>query len=279
MTLGAYGRSFMAKRKRVLTQKIIDEKIKKGHGAGRLADYKPWLNIQLAKSNGLVSRINGWKTGRQHDLLSKLKLNYFYLLEWSESVIDIRETFPLDLRETIAIAEQLGIKHSIDNRSKNKNEIPITTDFLITVKKLIGTQDYARTVVYGKSLTKKYLPELEIQRRYWQLRNIDWGIVTEQEINEILALNIEWVHPYLNVESLNPLTSEQFQEVTSYLKTQLTSKNQKLNSITTKIDRELNLKMGSTLSVVRHLIARKELEVNMLKPIDISEPLCLSGGI
>ena len=58
------------------------------------------------------------KTSRQHEFLSDLERNYFYLTEHSDFVFDIREQFPLlPLEETIVIADELGIKHS--TRSQN----------------------------------------------------------------------------------------------------------------------------------------------------------------
>ena len=62
-----------------------------------------------------VNEIKRYKTGRQHEFLSDLERNYFYLTEFSDAVLDIREQFPLlPQEETIVIAEELGIKHPAD---------------------------------------------------------------------------------------------------------------------------------------------------------------------
>ncbi|HEV7736265.1 MAG TPA: hypothetical protein VGO47_02690, partial [Chlamydiales bacterium] len=83
----------MAKRKRLVTETSIKRRIKEGRGIGRLANYKPWLHIQDVPSLGLSSRIKGWKTQRVHHFLSGLELLYFYILEWSRNVVDIREQY------------------------------------------------------------------------------------------------------------------------------------------------------------------------------------------
>lgn len=63
-------------------------------------------------SDGRITRLKGNKINRQHEFLSDLERNYFYLYEYSDFVFDIREKFPLlPLAETIVIAEELGIKH------------------------------------------------------------------------------------------------------------------------------------------------------------------------
>ncbi len=81
----------MAKRKRITNQTTIEKRINEGRGQGRGGDYQPWLLIQDVPSQGLATRIKGWKTKRVHHLLSNLELSYFYILEWSPVVFDIRE--------------------------------------------------------------------------------------------------------------------------------------------------------------------------------------------
>ena len=75
----------MAKRKRNLERKI-DKLIKEGRGQGLGQDYKPWLFIQDVPSLGRATRLKGIKTGRQHEFLSDMERDYFYVLEYSDSV-------------------------------------------------------------------------------------------------------------------------------------------------------------------------------------------------
>lgn len=98
--------------KRTRTSKI-EKWIKEGRGTGIGSEYKPWLNIQDVASMGRSTRLKGIKTNRQHEFLSDLERNYFYLTEYSDFVVDIREQFPLlPLEETIVIADELGIGES-----------------------------------------------------------------------------------------------------------------------------------------------------------------------
>src|SRR5699024_3227724 len=98
---------FVAKRKR--TSKV-DEWIKGGRGTGSGAGYQPWLKIQDVSSLGRSTRLKGIKTGRQHEFLSDLERNYFYLTEFFDVVLDIREQFPLlPQEETIVMQKSLGL--------------------------------------------------------------------------------------------------------------------------------------------------------------------------
>src|SRR5438046_66472 len=102
----------MAKRNRDIDQRGIERRIAEGRGQGRGLDYRPWLEVQDVPSNGLASRIKGWKTGRLHHLFSNLETSFFYLTEWSSIVTDTREQFPLlPQSETLAIAEEIGVAH------------------------------------------------------------------------------------------------------------------------------------------------------------------------
>lgn len=61
-----------------------------------------------------------------------MERNYFYLTEYSDVVINLREQFPvLPFEETRLIADELGIKHPTD--PKTGEPIVMTTDFLLTI--------------------------------------------------------------------------------------------------------------------------------------------------
>ena len=79
--------------------------LKEGRGQGELADYKPWIKISDISSSGRSHRVFGHKTKRTHHLLSDLELATFLFLEWSPTVLDIREQFPLNYDTTLKIAE------------------------------------------------------------------------------------------------------------------------------------------------------------------------------
>lgn len=121
-----------------------------------------------------------------------MERNYFYLTEFSDVVLDIREQFPLlPQEETIVIAEELGIKHPTD--PKTGDPIVMTTDFLLTVDKGQGVFEVAHTIkMKDKLLEERVLEKFEIEREYWERKGTSWGIVTEEEIDKTMARNISW---------------------------------------------------------------------------------------
>jgi hypothetical protein len=83
----------MAKRRYSFDEATLARFLKEGRGQGAGGSYKPWLTIQDVPSQGRTARPTGWKTGRLHHL-SDIETALFYLLDWEDHVLDIREQFP-----------------------------------------------------------------------------------------------------------------------------------------------------------------------------------------
>jgi hypothetical protein len=104
--------------------------------------------------------------------MSNLETNFFFILDWSEEVLDIREQYALlDLREAVEIAESARIRYPYDPQSGFP--YVMTSDFLIDTAA-------GPTVVSIKTSSELETPrtreKLEIERRYWQRRSIRWKI-------------------------------------------------------------------------------------------------------
>lgn len=247
----------MARRNRVKRREDIDKKITEGRGQGSGANYIPWIRVQDFSSCGQSNRELGWKTRRQHDLLSQGERNYFLILEWSPIVTDIQEQFPLlPVEKTLSIAKHCGIQHPVDDETKEP--IVITTDFLITLALPIGSVKIARTVKPADKLaTKRVIEKFEIERRFWKEENKDWGIVTEKEVDMIMVKNVDWVHKFLLTSALQPLSERLISLIARTLTEMVTGNDQPLSEIALECDERLGLELGTSLSVARHLIASK----------------------
>ncbi|MCX7745576.1 MAG: TnsA endonuclease N-terminal domain-containing protein [Clostridia bacterium] len=236
--------------------------IKEGRGQGIGKDYKPWITVHDFPSNGFSSRQPGWKSNRVCHFLSHNELRYFYMLEWSDVVTDIREQFPMDLEETLDIADNLGIKHP-ENRG-SKTPYIMTSDFMITLN-VKGKEIYkVRTIKPTSELEKKNCIEhFEIERRYWAAHDIDWGIVTDNDIPKTMVSNIEWAYYSYNLESENDLSLKELLYYGELLKDKLERTDGRLVHIAAKFDKEMNLEPGTSLDIVKHLIAHKEIVMDL----------------
>jgi len=265
----------MAKRKRENNEKQNEKRIKEGRGQGDFENYKPWLKIQDVASQGVVTRIKGVKSSRTHHTLSTLELDFLFLLDWSENIVEVKEQYPLDLNETTALAKEVDLIHP--PRSNPNRPIVITTDFLIIIRHPLGTREIARTVKYSSDLTdSRVLEKFEIERLFWLERNIDWGIVTELDINKTVVQNIRWLYKHRSLNSLpNSVNAELISPMSDFMLPALKAKQLALRTITKKCDEHFSLASGSSLSIVRYLLAIRQWQVNMFIPIQPGKPLAL----
>ncbi len=265
----------MAKSRALIDRNAIDRFCKEGRGQGVLQDYKPWLTVRDVPSHGKSSRDKGWKTGRTHHFLSTLELLYYLTLEWSLIVTDIREQFPLlPIDNTLAIADSLDIKHP--THPKTKEPTVLTTDFYISLRDESGPFEHARTVKYASDLSnRRTLEKLEIERRYWEARGIDWGIVTEHEIPDALAKNVDFLHDAWHLPKRIPESS--ISPVAKLLTHLVAEHHLPLNELTTMSDRQLGLKGGTSLKVAYYLLATRQWCIDLNVPIDPDQPLKVLG--
>lgn len=63
----------MSRRKTDWTQAKFDRYNKEGRGQGEGSNYTPWVKVSDFSSKGRVLRGLGWKTNREHHLLSASK--------------------------------------------------------------------------------------------------------------------------------------------------------------------------------------------------------------
>jgi hypothetical protein len=263
----------MAKRNRGMTKQKYEKWIKEGRGQGEGKDYKPWLTIQDVPSNGVVSREKSWTVGRIHHLLSRLELNYFYVLDWANSVVDIREQYPLlPMERTIEIAEDLGIPHPRDPETKELT--PITTDFFLKLNKEKDESFCTRTVKPSNKLTKRTVEKFAIEKKFYDEQGIDWKIVTDQDFPKGLVHNIEWIHNAIYLEfAPNDLDLSMIDALAETLFCALYSTNKSLARITNEFDKKVGLSVGSGLFLVQHMLATKQWKTDMFTKINPSKPV------
>lgn len=243
--------------------------VEEGRGQGEGADYIPWIKINEFSSKGRATRIMGIKTKRIHHLHSDNQLRAFLIFEWSKKVIDIRECYPLlDLMKIVDDKENLSLDKFTDQNTGQ--QFAITTNFLLTVKEDNGTTRYvARVVKNCSELTKKItIEKLEIERRYWEAKNIDFRIITDKDLNRQLCKNIHWIRETLldNSETISNI-----KETSELLYLALFNNKEIIVREALKdFERRNNLSKGTALYVFRYLLAIKKIKVDMRKPINFS---------
>lgn len=265
----------MFRRHRGITRSDLPKYLAKGYGQGEGANYQPMIHVQDFPSKGWRHREFGLKTGRQHDYFSDPELKHHYIFDWSKPVLDIREQFPLlPIELTLDIAKMCDIPHPYDTATKEP--IVMTTDFLLTISQPIGSVEHAITVKLAKDIEdKRTRAKFEIERRFYRAKGIRWGISTEKEINEALVENIKWVHKFVDVSSLAPLTDRDVRFIGTKLTQMVIGNNDSLNNVALKCDKQLGLEQGQSLALARHLIGSQQWIVDMTESMHPSRRLNL----
>ena len=250
----------MSRAPRFFTQEQISKRIKDGRGQGMGKDYQPWLTIQDVSSHGVSHRIYSHKTQRVHHLLSNLELYVFLILDWSSSVQDIREQFPLDIDDTREICLEHGLRHPCIQGS---NQV-MSSDFLIDTNNKNKPQFVIQVKPLKELLKERTIEKLEIERRYWALKEIPWNIVTEQNIPITARKNLEWLSPFVT-EHLEPDIWNSLYTISYYF-----SNKPEISII--KLCKEIDIQerttAGTTLQYLRTLIANRLIKFDIQQPFD-----------
>lgn len=238
-------------------------RLKEGRGTGRKENYLPWLKIHEVPSEGLSSRILGWKNKRIYQLMSNLERDYFFIIQWEDSVIDIREQFPLlPLEETILISEELEIRHPSINNQGIK-QIVLTTDFVITIDDGNKVRDIARTIKPTSKMNNRVREKYEIEEQYWKKRKIDWGIVTENEINQQKARNIRSIYGFYFWDEINGFNKAQIEQIKYVFCNNLIKNNFDINKTACQFDLLMGWTQGESIGFFKYLLAHKVIETDM----------------
>ncbi len=249
----------MARRRYTIDARRAAEFVKDGRGKGHDSAYKPWLTIQDVPSQGRCHRPLGMSTGRIHHLLSDNERDLFLLLDWQSSTVDLRERFPLNLDTTQDIAGRLNIRHP--RALPTTDLLVMTTDLVLDRRGTNGVETRAYAVKTATDLENpRTLQKLEIEWHYWQERGIPWSIVTRSELPQRLIDNIAWVHHFFRPDGVEDrllvLIPLFLDEIAARLQVSL-------GGFCDVIDHRYGLQPGSSLLLMRHLLASRTVTCDM----------------
>ncbi|KZL93246.1 heteromeric transposase endonuclease subunit TnsA [Clostridium magnum] len=236
-------------------------------GVGRGIHYKPFIKVHEVSSEGLSSRVLGWKVNRIYHLLSNLERDYLFNTQWEDSVIDIREQYPLlPKEETILIAKEYGLRHPLINKP-DKDEIVMTSDFVITINDGKMIRDIVRTIKPSSKITKRVKEKFKIEEMFWKRKNIDWGVVTEKEIDHIKARNIRFLYQYYFWDRYRMLERKQIRELFLLFWDIFQRNNFDVKRTVETFDCVQGWEQGESLSFFKYLICHKSVKTDITKDI------------
>lgn len=257
----------MARRQISMTEKVIDERYRAGRGVGDLGSYQPWLDVHDLSSLGLSARVPCPKTGRLHHLLSGIETGAFMEFMMMPDVVDVQEQYPLDREDTRAIALDMGVAHP--TYPGGKVDVVMTTDLVVHRRTPAGVVTFARPVKPAKDLDDAAtLVKLEIERRYWVNRGVDWMLVTDLDQSRRRHTGVAWMYARLALEE-HADPDHWPSLVEAFLKAYRSGKAKTFADIDTELRLRGHAAEGETLELVRHLCATGRLAFDPERVFDI----------
>ena len=248
-------------------EKLADFKraLKQKYGLGEGANYTPWIRVQDVKSHGHSGKIDGIKSGRTHHTLSEQETCFFYLADFSDSVTDIREQFPLlPLTLSLKISKLIDVEHP--KHPITKDPIIMTTDFLLTCSDGKRIWYEAVSVKPSEKLSDKRTAEkLDIERVWWELLGVPFHVFCLSELNQIKSKNIQWITDPQRKKYSSPSN-----KVREEAKRLLTVGTMQLSDVCDMFSDQIGISNDDALILLKYLIADKEVIVDLARPIVLS---------
>lgn len=243
----------MARRAIKFTEDEIAKRYREGRGSGDVRSYKPWLTTHDLSSLGESVRVPSPKTGRGHHLLSGIETGAFLELILNPNVIDVQEQYPLDREDTRPIALDLGVKHP--TYPGGSVDVVMTTDLVVYVKDGDAIRRFARAVKPASELDNAgVLLKLEIEKRFWARRGVDWMIITEHEQTQQRRNGLEWIHARYELDK-QPDPTYWTTRIEAFLAACRKGHGKSFEEIERGLMLRRDVGEGEMISIIRHLCA------------------------
>ncbi|MBR5177184.1 MAG: DDE-type integrase/transposase/recombinase [Lachnospiraceae bacterium] len=237
-------------------KKCITEKRGRGEGS----DYICWRQCHEENYNGTSLRIWGNKTNRMHQLFGKAQIGIYWELLFDDSVLDIRENYPLlsagddYLADTRRIAGELGFEHP--RYSASNDEKVILQDFLIKRK---NGKEEAISIVSKKTDNSSSLAHIiKMQRKYWTEKKVKFITLFKEDINDKRVANIAFIMQG-NTGDISKIPDK----AVSFALDLYKNSSDTLDVIADKTESEFGLLPGSGATVFMHLLKTKQVVLDI----------------
>ncbi|ETR81109.1 transposon Tn7 transposition protein tnsA [Acinetobacter baumannii CI86] len=158
--------------------------------------------------------------------------------------------------------KEICLEHGLRHPSIQGSDQVMSSDFLIDTNNKNKPQFVIQVKPLKELLKERTIEKLEIERRYWALKEIPWSIVTEQNIPTTARKNLEWLSPFVT-EHIDPDIWDKLHLISYYF-----SKKPSVSII--KLCKEVDVQegttAGTTLQYLRILIANRLIKFDIQQP-------------
>lgn len=175
------------------TAKKLAEYVAMGRGMGTGENYRPWLNARDFSTRGTLTRMNSPKLNRTLTFFSNIERNIFLFAEHRSDLADYWEQWPIPLVDSIRIAEEHGVRHPFDN--KTKQHIVMTLDGVMSIVGANG--EIFRSVFDCKPASLLAHPRtVEKMLIHWAFareQGWEYHVITEESVTNRELKNLQWM--------------------------------------------------------------------------------------
>lgn len=198
------------------TPKALERFQREGRGAGTYSDYIPWHRVSRGDpSSKGRSHLIIWRN-RQRELLSDQEWGGLNFAGMVPGLVDLVEQFPISqdsaphelsrwqvgygLKQfpgTLKIATKLGIKHPSLTEGDITHTWTSTTDLLLVVRHAgQGLELLAVSCKLSSTLSKRAKELLRLEKTYWNLRGVEWLLITPEQYEKSVGLTLRRSSPW-----------------------------------------------------------------------------------
>ena len=176
-----------------MRQKSDRKKILEGRCLGEGSDYVGFIKANEGKSIGTAVEIYDPISDRTVDVLSTNEKNFFWILRFRDDVSEIREQMIMNPDVVREICKENGFR--VPTKCLSTDFLVTYADGSMTAYSVKGdrsifdpenAKDERKRKNYEHLLVRQY-----IEKEYWSRHGVKFRVVFGQELNKVLAQNIE----------------------------------------------------------------------------------------
>jgi hypothetical protein len=249
------------------------KKIEEGRGQGVGPAYQAFIQCadKDCPKKGKRELIFGYKSGRNHNLLSLGEGQVLLLMDAHPDIEEVFDQWMIPFEESVAVAKAYGLQHHHTPGFLRA----ITVDFLC---RRTNGEYFGRTFKLSADLADPdTLTKLDVERRWFEAKRKnnssgwDWGIITELNLDVPRAENLRDLHAYRNPDKLG-LRPQDILELRRWSEPLMT-KAHSFKELAESTAQALELKTPDVLRCFRHFIATGLWQVDLSVRLNLSEPL------
>lgn len=269
-------------KQRIITKEVITSIDKWNSEIERLGEHHPWVTVKQVNKVGRRHLHKCPKQKRTVHLLSDGEKRAYKILIWRPDTLKIEEQYPLDINETLEIANELGYLHS-GNYKTNSAHV-MSTDFYCE-QVVFDTGEMIRKAYNFKywnqlwefdsngQLKKKHYrvwQKIEIERIYWKRRGVKLYLISERDATKMICWNLDWFATEANVIVCD---SEKYEFTDAFYGSWYDNKFLPTREHILKAGHALSLDFQRSHTIFKHVALHRILKLDLTHRIFLREPV------